>query len=58
VHNATGFKADIYLPGNDELQRWGMINKRKINFLNKILFIAPTEYVIIKKLEFYNEGKA
>ena len=58
IHHATGFKADIYLLGDDELQSWGMYNKKQISFMNKTLFIAPPEYVILKKLEFYNEGKA
>ena len=58
IHNETGFKADIYLIGNDEFQIWAMKNRKEINFLGKKLFIAPPEYVIIKKIEFYNEGKS
>jgi hypothetical protein len=43
---------------NDEFQIWAMNNRKEIRFLNKKLFIAPPEYVIIKKIEFYNEGKS
>lgn len=58
IHHETGFKADIYLIGKDEFQKWAFINKREIEFFGKKLFIAPIEYVIIKKLEFYKEGKS
>lgn len=56
IHHHTGFKADIYLIGNDEFQHWAMDNKIEIEFLGDILYVAPIEYVIIKKLEFYREG--
>ena len=58
IHHETAFKADIYLAGKDEFQKWALINKKEIEFFNKKLFIAPPEYVIIKKLEFYKEGKS
>lgn len=58
IHQETGFKADFYLAGNEDFQLWGLQNKIEIEFLNKKIFIAPPEYVIIKKLEFYREGKS
>ncbi len=58
IHHETGFKADIYLTGDEELQLWAMKNSKEIEFEGSIIFIAPPEYVIIKKLEFYKEGKA
>ncbi|PKL82139.1 MAG: hypothetical protein CVV24_11640 [Ignavibacteriae bacterium HGW-Ignavibacteriae-3] len=58
IHHETGFKADIYFIGNDEFQIWAMNNRKEIIFLDKKLFIAPPEYVIIKKMEFYREGKS
>lgn len=58
IHHSTGFKADIYLTGKEELQIWAMQNSRQIDFAGSILNIAPPEYVIIKKLEFYKEGNA
>jgi hypothetical protein len=58
IHHETGFKADIYLVGEEELQSWAMENSKEIEFEGSIIFIAPPEYVIIKKLEFYQEGKA
>ena len=58
IHHETGFKADIYLTGKDAFQQWALTNKKEIEFYGKKLFIAPPEYVIIKKLEFYKEGKS
>ena len=58
IHHETGFKADIYLSGKNEFQKWALRNKKEIQYNNKALYIAPPEYVIIKKLEFYKEGKA
>jgi hypothetical protein len=58
IHLETGFKADIYIIGNDDFQLWALANKKEIEFLGKKLPIAPPEYVIIKKLEFYKEGKS
>lgn len=58
IHHKTGFKADIYLIGSDEFQNWAIINKKEIDFLGRKIFIAPIEYVILKKLEFYREGKS
>lgn len=58
IHHETGFKADIYLTGREELQHWAMQNYKQIDFANSKINIAPPEYVIIKKLEFYKEGKA
>jgi hypothetical protein len=58
IHLESGFKADIYLTGNEELQIWAMHNCKQIDFAGGKINIAPPEYVIIKKLEFYKEGNA
>ena len=58
IHHESGFKADIYIAGTDELQIWAMKNAKQIEFEDSIIFIAPPEYVIINKLEFYREGKS
>ncbi len=58
IHSESGFKADIFLLGNDKFQKWALENKKQITFEDTILYIAPPEYVIIKKLEFYKEGGA
>lgn len=58
IHHETGFKADIYFAGNNSFQHWALSNVKIIDFSGEQLPIAPIEYVIIKKLEFYKEGNA
>jgi hypothetical protein len=58
IHNDTGFKADIYLVGRDELNAWGFRGKRTIQFEGEPIVLAPPEYVILRKLEYYREGGA
>lgn len=56
IHNATGFKADVYFCGRDKLNLWALRNFKRIEFKNGYLKVAPIEYVIIKKLMFYRES--
>jgi hypothetical protein len=56
IHANTGFKADVYLTGRDELNVWSFRNKRPIQFKGETVILAPPESVIISKLEYYREG--
>jgi hypothetical protein len=56
IHHGTGFKADIYPMGQDELHKWAMARLRKIKMDQSEISIAPPEYVIIRKLQYYKEG--
>jgi hypothetical protein len=56
IHHATGFKADLYLAGEDKLHRWAMERRQKITLGGETIWIAPIEYVILRKLEYYREG--
>jgi hypothetical protein len=56
IHHETGFKADIYIAGPDPLTRWAFAHRQKIPFDDSFLWVAPPEYVIIGKLEFFREG--
>lgn len=58
IHHETGFKADIYFVGNDTLQNWALENIIEIDFMNTKLPIAPIEYIIVKKLIYFREGKS
>lgn len=55
IHHATGFKADIYI-AFDELHRWAMEQRREIDVSGFVLVLAPIEYVIVRKLEYFREG--
>lgn len=56
IHHETGFKVDIYIAGPDALTRWAFAHRQKIPFDQSLLWVAPPEYVIIGKLEFFREG--
>jgi hypothetical protein len=56
IHHETGFKADIYLLGRDELHHWAMSNRKKFVMEGEPIWLAPPEYVILRKLEYYREG--
>lgn len=56
IHHETGHKADIYLKGRHPLQSWAMKYRRLIELSGGSFWIAPPEYVILRKLEFFREG--
>jgi hypothetical protein len=58
IHLATGFKADFYLTGRDELHAWAFRRKRQIPFEGETVTLAPPEYVIVRKLEYFREGRS
>ncbi|MEP6865598.1 MAG: hypothetical protein ABJE66_33570 [Deltaproteobacteria bacterium] len=55
IHHASGFKADIYI-AFDELHRWGLAHRRTIALDTLQMSVAPIEYVIVRKLEYFREG--
>lgn len=56
IHHASGFKADVYLAGTDPLHVWALARCRALELEGESLFIAPPEYVILRKLEYFSEG--
>jgi hypothetical protein len=56
IHRDTSFKADVYPTGKDELNAWAFRNKRRVEFQGEMLVLAPPEYVIVRKLEYFREG--
>jgi hypothetical protein len=56
IHHGTGYKADLYLAGQDPLHRWAMSRRVRIAVGGNPLWLAPPEYVILRKLEYYREG--
>jgi hypothetical protein len=56
IHHQTGFKADIYIAGKDPLAHWALQGRQPIALGDSTMWIAPPEYVIIGKLEFFREG--
>ncbi len=56
IHADTGFKADIYTTGGNDFSAWAFRNAGKTEFAGETITLAPPEYVIVRKLEFYREG--
>jgi hypothetical protein len=56
IHHETGYKADIYILGRDKLHHWAMTSLKKIELEGEQVWLAPPEYVILRKLEYYREG--
>ncbi len=57
IHHESGLKADIYPDAEDPFHEWAFKNRRRIDLgKNTELWLAPPEYVIIRKLEYYREG--
>ena len=56
LHHDSGLRADIYLAGDDPLDRWGLSNRRRETIGGDRVWIAPAEYVIVRKLEYHREG--
>ncbi len=56
IHHETGFKADVYIMGEDRLHHWGMSSRRQFEIGGEMIWFAPPEYVILRKLEFFREG--
>jgi len=57
IHHETGYKADCYMRGKDALQAWGLENRSWIDFPGQRgIWVAPPEYVILRKLEYFREG--
>ncbi|MDP2207475.1 MAG: hypothetical protein Q8K98_01705 [Bacteroidota bacterium] len=56
IDQATGFKADIYFVGYNKLSKWALDNYKNYAFSGTTIRLAPPEYVIAMKLEYYREG--
>jgi len=56
IHHETGFKADVYLSGRDPLHAWGLARARQLEVDGQVLVVAPPEYVILRKLEYFRDG--
>jgi hypothetical protein len=56
IHTDSGFKADLYPAGRDELNAWAFRMRHQIEFEGESMNLAPPEYVILRKLEYFREG--
>ena len=56
IHPDSGLKADFHTANRDELHGWAFRNVRQYNLEGLTVRLAPPEYVIVRKLEYFREG--
>jgi len=56
IHHDSGYRADVYVMGRDPLHAWAFSRRRRLTFGNSELVLAPPEYVVVRKLEYFREG--
>ena len=56
IHHHSVYKADIYLATGGEFERWAFRNRRAVMAGETPVWLAPPEFVIVQKLEFFREG--
>ncbi|MBN2144926.1 MAG: hypothetical protein JW774_09910 [Candidatus Aureabacteria bacterium] len=53
----SGLKADCYLHTGNPLHVWAMANRKRITLKDNLkIWIVPPEYVIVRKLLYFQEG--
>ena len=53
IHRETALRADVYLAGNDPLIAWGLDRRVRLRIGAGEIWVAPIEYVILRKLEYF-----
>jgi hypothetical protein len=56
IHHKSGHKADVYLGGSDPFHAWALSRARRLDAEGETLMVAPAEYVIVRKLEYFRDG--
>jgi len=56
IHHHSIYEADIYIATGSEFERWAFRNRRPLVADKTPVWLAPPEYVIVHKLEFFREG--
>jgi hypothetical protein len=56
IHTTSGLKADFYPSKSHPLFQWAMDQRKRVTMGGHDVWLAPPEYAIIWKLEFYREG--
>ncbi len=56
IHADSSLKADFFTANRDELHAWAFRNLKQYSARNMDVSLAPPEYVIVRKLEYFREG--
>lgn len=58
IHLETALKADCYVAGEDPLHGWAMGRRVQHDVGGEAVWVAPIEYVILRKLQWHRETGA
>lgn len=56
IHIPSVLKADLYPLGTDALHHWALKKRRSVEVSGRFIWVAPIEYVILRKLEYWKAG--
>jgi hypothetical protein len=56
IHRDTSLRADVYLAGADPLIEWAFDRRVRLQVGNAEIWVAPIEYVILRKLDYYEHS--
>lgn len=57
IHRDTALRADVYLLGEDPIHAWAFGRRVRIPLEDDIaIWLAPPEYVVVRKLQYYKES--
>lgn len=56
IHRETALRAYVYLAGGDTLVAWAFGRRSRLRVGDGEIWVAPIEYVILRKLEYYEES--
>jgi hypothetical protein len=56
IHRDTSLRADVYLIGEDPLHLWAFGQRKRFDLHHLAIWVAPIEYVILRKLEYYRSS--
>lgn len=59
IHRDTTLRADVYLLGDDPLHAWAFERRVRIPLEDDVaIWLAPPEYVVIRKLQYYQDSRS
>lgn len=53
IHRDTALRADVYIAGDDPFHVWALERRRRIEVEGLAIWLAPLEYVVVRKLEYF-----
>ncbi|MEX1258959.1 MAG: nucleotidyl transferase AbiEii/AbiGii toxin family protein [Gemmatimonadota bacterium] len=56
IHRDTSLRADVYLAGDDPHHTWAFERRRRVSAEGLGFWVAPIEYVILRKLAYYRDS--